>query len=273
MKIKNCPNCRKDFSRKPSELKRCRFCSKTCRLEYTRKSRKTECKSCNKIFYPGKRKNRKDPQFCSQACMGESYAFLDYDESMFCEVSDLFDGFMLSDGYVSKKYSHLAWSVKHREFNAYLKEVFSVYLPTSSSRFQKDVRSSNGGYITHRGNTKVHPDLKAQRNRWYPAGIKVVPKDVKITPKSLLMWYLGDGSCRPYSIELCTDNFAKNDVKYLISKLCKIDLLCKMRYHCLKPRIVFNSSESKKFLNFIGNKSPVCCYDYKFNTYAHRNSQ
>ncbi len=261
MESKICPNCHTIFSRKPSIMKRYKFCSVNCRKESTHKNRKTECKICKKTFYPV----LKNAQFCSQTCMGESYAYLDYSKSMFDEISEFFDGFMLSDGSISKNNPHLEWSVKHKEFDTYLKEVFGVYAPVSSERLVKDARLSDGRYITHRGNTKTHPDIKMQRKRWYPSDIKIVPDDVKITPKSLLMWYLGDGCRNPYSILLCTDSFAKTHVDHLIVKLRTLGLIGKIRYHCRNPRIWFSSSETKKFLKLIGEHSPIGCYKYKFD--------
>ncbi len=270
MKTKNCPNCRGNFSRKPSELKRCRFCSKVCRLEYTRKSRITECKSCGKVFYPEKRKNRKDPQFCSQACMGSDYATLDYGVSFLGQSIDFIDGFLLGDGHISKHNCHMSWSLKHQEFSEFIENRLSQYLPKSSRRFVKDARFKNGGSLSTKGNTKCHPDFKLQRNRWYPEGKKIIPRDVSLSPESVLIWYLGDGLSNKYSTILCTDSFSENEVEFLIKKMKKLGLLCYRRNCKNHPRIVISSSGTKLFFDYIGWTSPVKCYDYKFNTYAHR---
>ena len=67
-----------------------------------------------------------------------------------------------------------------------------------------------------------------------------------------------------YSIALCTDGFIKSDVKYLIKRMNKLGLSCKIRLHSNLPRIVIPSSGTKTFFEYIGLSSPVKCYKYKF---------
>lgn len=270
MKTKKCPNCQEAFSRKPSELKRCAFCSKSCRVEYTHKSRETKCKYCGKVFYPEKRKNRKDPQYCGRSCMGADYATLNYNISFMDEHIDFIDGFLLGDGHISKDNCHLSWSFKHDEFSKFIENNLSSYSPKSMKRFVKDKRLKNGGTFSIRGNTKCHPDFKKQRDRWYPCGVKTVPKDVSVSPSSMLVWYLGDGMLLNYSAMLCTDSFLESDVDFLIKQIRNVGITCNKRDTSGKPRIVIPSSGLKSLFNYIGWESPVSCYDYKFDTYQHR---
>lgn len=278
METKICPNCKREFSKKPSELARCKFCSVSCRMQSVRKNRYTICKNCQKEFYPEKRKNRKDAQFCSRKCMGESYAVLDYRKSFLDQSSDFIDGFLLGDGHVSKKNCHISWSVKYQEFSDYIKNNLRDYNPNDSRRFQKDVRCKNGGYYTSRGNTKCHPDLVLQRARWYKDK-KIVPRDVSLSPTSLMIWYLGDGTLTNYGVTLSTDNFKNDDVDFLITKLYQIGISSNRRSHVGAPVIAVNSAGRKVFFDYIGWTSPVKCYEYKFpkkkqylvdDTYAHR---
>lgn len=260
---KKCPNCTKVFRVKPSESHKYRFCGHSCRKEYTRKSRKTLCKTCETIFYPEKRKNRKDQQFCSQKCMGQYCAVLDYDNSYISNVRNFVDGFLVSDGSISKLNCHMCWSVKYKEFDTYIKRKLSDYAPSSKRVFQKDIRAKQGGYMTFKGRTKCHPDIKKERNRWYKQGKKIVPRNIAMNRNMFMTWYLGDGvNCSPNKIELCTDSFGENEVEFLIRKLHKIGLASsRKRHHCKKPRIRIDKCEA---FALIGNKSPIECYGYKF---------
>lgn len=44
----------------------------------------------------------------------------------------------------------------------------------------------------------------------------------------------------------------------------------KMILHYEKPEIHISSSGTKLFFDYIGWSSPVKCYQYKFDAYAHR---
>ncbi|KKK81369.1 hypothetical protein LCGC14_2814130, partial [marine sediment metagenome] len=115
-----------------------------------------------------------------------------------------------------------------------------------------------------------HPDFKKQRTRWYPQGKKIVPKDVLLSPESVLIWYLGDGSVKKYSVTLHTNGFTQECVRFLIKRLSLIGIPSKMILHNQQPEIFISSSGSKLFFDYIGWESPVRCYDYKFDTYQHR---
>jgi hypothetical protein len=55
--------------------------------------------------------------------------------------------------------------------------------------------------------------------RWYPLGVKCVPRDLKLTPLMMLMWYVGEASTRKYHISLATHSFCKEDIDFLIIRL------------------------------------------------------
>jgi hypothetical protein len=274
METRKCPNCGKEFGRKPSEFRsNVSFCSVACRMANVRKQRETVCKNCGKHFYPEKRRNRKDQQYCSQACMGAGNAQLDYDQSFLNETQPFLDGFLLGDGSISKNSPHVTWSLKHDDFDSFVQQNLKVYDPCSKEYYVTDRRCKEGGYRIVCGRTKSHPDLKSMRRRWYPQGRKFVPKDVDLSPASVKVWYLSDGSITKYSIALCTDGFTDEEVDFLISGLRKMGIPCGKRLHDRKPRIVIPSSGLHLFFDYVGWESPVECYQYKFparDSYAHR---
>jgi hypothetical protein len=122
------------------------------------------------------------------------------------------------------------------------------------------------------GRSRSHPDFYKQYQRWYRFRngkfIKSVPTDVRITPVSVMMWYLGDGSVvhpkddSTINLRLSTDGFTKDEVDYLVTKLEEIGISC---HRNTSNRIMIDASGIPAFFDFIGRKSPVSCYDYKFD--------
>ncbi|MHA2223850.1 MAG: hypothetical protein ACXAC8_01455 [Candidatus Hodarchaeales archaeon] len=52
---------------------------------------------------------------------------------------------------------------------------------------------------------------------WYPNGKKIVPKNVQMTPTTLLHWFIGDGYSSRSGLGLSTQSFSVLDVEFLIS--------------------------------------------------------
>jgi len=57
--------------------------------------------------------------------------------------------------------------------------------------------------------------------KWYPEGIKIVPRDIILSPTSMLHWHIGDGSAGKYLVALYTNNFTVEDVKFLTQLISK----------------------------------------------------
>jgi LAGLIDADG DNA endonuclease family len=204
---------------------------------------------------------------------GDEYA-LDYTVSYLCEpILESIDGFLAGDGslYIEKRSSiesaRLTCGLQYEEFCQYLMSCFSVY--SSNCKQHKNVSMSSGTVWT--GRTKFHPDLYQQYLRWYPENaegkrIKSPPKDIRITPKSVMLWYLGDGSVVSQNdivtIRLSTDAFTKEEVEFLAGKLTEkgID-----SYRNNDNRVQVRTAAVPAFFDFIGRESPVECYKYKFD--------
>jgi len=113
------------------------------------------------------------------------------------EATQIIDGVMLSDGGVKlvhgkrsisltpvftlsqHSYQHVDWLNSVR--------LALATLGVSSSE-PKEYRPS---YIQF--HSRTHPFIAELRWRWYPAGIKVVPLDLVLTPLCLANWFMGDG--------------------------------------------------------------------------------
>jgi len=202
-------------------------------------------------------------------------ASCDYSVSFLNEhLLEWIDGFLLGDGYIKPSSVGCAYgcTVQHEEFCRYLMKEFECYNPTFIKKKVYDPRLKNGFSISNVGTTKYHPDTHTQLIRWYPNGVKIIPKDVRITPLSTLLWFLGDGSYRKRDnrseLIFCTNGFLYNEIEnILIKKLDKLDI----KSHI----VVYKRKSYSEYMIRIESKSigdlfkfmlpnPVKCYQYKF---------
>lgn len=95
----------------------------------------------------------------------------------------------------------------------------------------KNIGTHSLGFYMNR-----YDSLSNVYNNWYQKldgkNFKTVPKDLKLTPATLLFWYLGDGCLirrknddnRIPFIVLATNCFSRNDIDFLITKLKELNL-------------------------------------------------
>jgi len=112
-----------------------------------------------------------------------------------------------------------------------------------------------------------------QRERWYPIGIKIVPKDLVLTSVVCNRWYIDDGwlSKKENVIELCTDSFTEEDREFLASQIDKnVGIKTSVSNHRRKYfRIcIYKKEQIRKFLEYIG-QSPTKDYAYKWGKRAY----
>ena len=211
--------------------------------------------------------------------------YIDYDKTYLTEkVIDSIDGFLLGDGGCSigrrqkpsktdraenNKIGRLSCGVQYEDFCRYLMKDFGIYVVDVKKGMTDHMKQ---GFVWN-GCTKFHPDLYKQYIRWYPENqegkrVKQPPDDVRITPNSVMMWYLGDGCLHKKkdnsiaSVQLSTDGFAEERVSFLTEKLKDIGVQC---HRNKENRIRVDAKGLPAFFNFIGRESPVKCYDYKFD--------
>jgi hypothetical protein len=199
--------------------------------------------------------------------LAESKAHLDWRISHIDEqLVEKLDGLLLSDGHISPN-GALSASLKYPEFARYLGAMFGCYATTYTSITQGTL-----SYLQFR--TKVHPDIKAQRARWYSESRKQIPADVRITPTSVLLWYLGDGGLCVKDgrmvVTLYTNSFTKSEVRRLSNEMASKGIPCSCKkldnqgtYKRSYWIIQINSRDCPQFFKFIG-ECPVACYMNKF---------
>lgn len=186
---------------------------------------------------------------------------------------DIFDGLMLGDGglqkqAVSARYVH---SCKEKDYLEWLKISLSTKdIPIPTKIYEKDEKRGKYYQIY----SKTHPYLTNQHNRWYPDGKKQVPKDLELTPFSVLHWYIGDGgldSDKGYlrQISISAHSFSFEERQFLVCKLNALGFKSSNRKNGL---ICIKKSSVSDFLDWIG-LPPVDSYLYKWDVSKYTSKQ
>jgi hypothetical protein len=117
-------------------------------------------------------------------------------------------------------------------------------------------------YINYSIRTKSNKIFYNLRTKWYPEGIKIVPRDLKLTTTITLLWYIGDGSIAKDSgmIKLCTDSFDRDSLKLLNDQLQEWNSWINFTVN----RIYIKRIYAEYFLKYIG-ECPVESYKHKWN--------
>lgn len=212
---------------------------------------------------------------CKSESVSRGKSTLDIDTSFVTEETiEWVDGLMLGDGYINfdNNYQGARYRIgsSAKEWAEYAMLKLSAYDPSKAETFNSICeRRPNPIWES---STKTHPDIVIQARRWY-GGInetKKIPLDCCITPASVMLWYLGDGSFTYTKdgnipqLRLATCAFDIMDIENILMPKLKDHGINTTRYTS-KNDIHICSESIKDFFNFIGWKSPIACYDHKFD--------
>lgn len=126
--------------------------------------------------------------------------------------------------------------------------------------------------------TKASTKLSKIYNEWYAENLnrrKIVPKNIRLTPKMILHWFLDDG-CSWYrkdrgapDVEFCSESFSKEENLYLIKELRNLGLNSWLNKKKLKEtigyRIRLANSSVERFFQLIG-PCPIQSLEYKWKS-------
>jgi hypothetical protein len=175
-----------------------------------------------------------------------------------CEITekqqDIFNGMMLSDFHIEKGafQARLTFGFKHLDFANFCIEQLNCFdwsTPTQST-------------ITNcwHSKSKFYERLMDYHNIWYSDRKKIVP-NIKITPATLLFWYLGDGMSTRYGVLLCSESFSREENQILSDKITELGI---KNHVTPNNRIRLSGNKGKQqLLSIIGDGS-IECYKYKF---------
>lgn len=171
------------------------------------------------------------------------------------EQTEIINGMLLGDGGLTpRKYTaSLNYSSKHKKI---IKDCIEQLPFICCPLYTRNKIGEHGQkLIYYEMNTHGYKQLLNLYNKWYMNGIKIIPRDLKLTPITCYWWYLGDGSSCKNELRLCTQGFSFEDVEFLKSIMpipCKIRRVkCKF-YKKIRPYISILTDYMKPFLNYIG---------------------
>jgi len=144
-------------------------------------------------------------------------------------LNEFITGSLLGDGYITKylfnkqtsknKNSMLSikHSIKQKEYVLYKYSILTneIKCKLTECEFYDDRIKFKNIYKYILLNTIQNKSFNEIRNIWYEEK-KIIPKNIKITPLVLAIWFQDDGyKSQKGGYYLCTDNFSINDVELL----------------------------------------------------------
>lgn len=206
------------------------------------------------------------------------------------DLKEIFDGLMLGDGGLhsprAKKTAILtiAQTESRKEWLIDLQKKFEILeIPTTFSLCGKEQDAIINGRKTHtkksyRMQTAHYVDFRNEMKKWgyfntETKGKNSIPKDVSITPLSLALFYMGDGSLvkmhkgkKDYRMQFSTQCFNKKDINMLIQRINN-----QYGWHCMLGKhpcgkFVINMYRWREIIQFLKLTKPhmVSCFSYKW---------
>lgn len=197
---------------------------------------------------------------------------LDYDKSFLDDqMTGIIEGILIGDGTIScnenTKVGRLSIGGCHEEFIRYCHRLLSPYRPSYPKYNKGDGRKGGKGIWST--TTKFHPDFYKIYKKWYVPK-KDVPRDIQLTDLMVLLWYLGDGSLsargdgNSLSLYFSTNSFSKESIEEnLVSGLKQTGI--ETSRITKDNRLFIKTNSIVPLLTYMGGKSPVKCYSYKFD--------
>jgi len=139
-------------------------------------------------------------------------------------------GMLLGDGYFSNrnKSKHSCQFIMTNVNPSYIYEL-SKLLTYENIDHTVKIKDKAGGFPGSRKSsslyTKFYKTFAELESKWYEqrsdgTHFKVIPNDLKLTPISLLQWYIGDGYLVnlkgvPQRVQFCTDRYSNDEIVFL----------------------------------------------------------
>lgn len=239
--MKYCKNCNKKSYHKNKENEE--YLCRECKKSKTKRNRSRECRKCqNLIEYQSLSAMRNailKNSICA-SCKSNQIPSILTDHQ-----KEILDGLMLGDGSIvfpnknRSKYPRLCLNRKTND-KEYLNWQYNIFKEFYSSEPKdRDIydKRTNKVYKSTSLISKSGQLFLDYYNKWYPNKKKIVPRDLKLSPLLLLIWFLDDGFIQKpknnLRLKLATDGFIEEDVKFLCSLLNEYfakDIIQKFNY-------------------------------------------
>ncbi len=147
------------------------------------------------------------------------------------QQESLIIGSLLGDAYMriidgrNDAFLEINHSVKARE---YVDWKFNILKDICKSPPKERV-SGKDGRKAYRFTTRQHPQLTQIMHKFYKHGRKTIPKDLELTPLSLAVWFMDDGSkTKKGDVYLNTQQFSFSEQRRLLHVLRKFGLKARL---------------------------------------------
>jgi len=128
-------------------------------------------------------------------------------------------------------------------------------------------------------NSKIHSDFQSIYEDFYEIRgdrkKKRIPPNIILDNTILLHWFLGDGTSNKYTdkngkicrnVSIAAQGFKEDDLfQIIVPQLNKMGITCKIKKRKNGCSIDIYAESYRRFYEVIGARSPVPCYDYKFD--------
>jgi recombination protein RecA len=115
-------------------------------------------------------------------------------------------GTVLGDGSMRRSRTNalleINHSVKQREYVDWKYDNLAAFVLTPPKE-----RPGNGGRVAYRFVTRSDPELTSIYRVFYENGVKRVPSELELTPLTMAVWYMDDGSKSRRAVYLNTQQF------------------------------------------------------------------
>lgn len=143
---------------------------------------------------------------------------------------ELFNGSMLGDGFLSfperKNYNCYYKITRARKDKSYLEWQASHFIDFSKQRCISDSESFDKRtaktYYSSNFRTRSCDVFTQKRCIWYQGRVKIVPKNLKLTPLAVAIWFCDDGCIYNTTSSFATDGFSFHEVCRLQKLLIRI---------------------------------------------------
>lgn len=209
--------------------------------------------------------------------------------------AEVINGTLLGDAHIRKSNqlstiaaAYYSKKSKNEDYGKHIADLISGQgdydFKLHSSKQNYKGKISNIDYWTFR--TRSSPQLNRYFDSWYPKRTgfkKVVPKNLILTPRTILYWFMDDGYTtfrnrnKEYKgtkwtqkkqqviLQFCTECFTKRENDFLVKQLKGFSLNAAVRPHDKGTgwRISVNQSSTQDFFDLIG-ECPVVSMQYKW---------
>jgi len=166
------------------------------------------------------------------------------------EQKSILIGVLLGDGAMRKK-THALLEINHsykqKEYVDWLYQKFIHYVDT-----EPKMRKSNGKRIAYRFTTKSLPILTTFYDSFFQEKHKIIPDNLTLSPLTLAVWYMDDGSRCDTDIYLNSQQFTQEEQEKLVSLLSEqYSIQASLNKDKQYKRIRIKKESVPRFMNLI----------------------